>query len=137
MNIFINSGESLGGITSDGLNPKARLENLISAFRETCVSRHNGGPIKGPSSYTPQYDCDFLFGGVSEGGAGCRETSIPRAAVRLIAVVFPVWIYWKTIFLRGKPLIRIFVKFYKFRNFLLHFEIGKKSVNLQVFQWLV
>ena len=46
--IWKESQISFRVVTEIGFSSSFRLEKYTSAERETCVSRHNGGPIKGP-----------------------------------------------------------------------------------------
>ena len=70
---------------------RARTAKNALAVRETGVYRHNGGPL-----WTRLYDSAVIFRGVSRGvfigHAWFQEMLISRTAIRLIAVVFPVWI---------------------------------------------
>ena len=65
------------------------LEKITSAVRQTSVSLHKGGTVKGPLQ-TPYYDTAVMVRGYQDGPSiAPRETLVSRTAARLIGVVFP------------------------------------------------
>ena len=63
------------------------MEKFTFAIRETCVSRHNGGPIKVPSLKPINTIVLWLpegFQGALNWTPWCRETPASRTAVRLM-----------------------------------------------------